>query len=368
MCTFHKHRLSVQKRGQPFFIDLQARFPAAWIICEGRISVMIRLGVIGRNFVVDWMLAAARQVPELQIAAAYSRQEQTGREFAEKYGIPLVFTDLNKLAGSRDVDAVYIASPICCHYEQALLLLRAGKHVLCEKPVTSNAREVRALVAAAREKGVVFLEAMRFVFDDALPIIRDALPRVGALRRVTFEFTQYSSRYDRIRAGETGINAFDPALSNAAIMDMGCYCVHGIVTLFGKPDTVAAHAVHLPGGFEAEGIVLMGYPSFTAEAVYSKISRQIAPTTLLGEDGAILLDDINHIRRVWFQPRIGEPEDLGYREKLPNNMMYELREFCGYVDRGEQPTARNEASILTMEILDEARRQTGTHFPADDKM
>jgi len=328
---------------------------------------MIRLAIIGRNFVVDWMLAAAEQVPELKPVAIYSREEQTGREFAARHGLSRVFTDLNALAESPDADAVYIASPICCHYEQALAMLRHGKHVLCEKPVTSNAREVRALVACAREHGVVFLEAMRLVFDDALPVIRAALPRVGALRRVTFEFTQYSSRYDRIRAGETGINAFDPALSNAAIMDMGCYCVHAIVTLFGKPDTVSAHAVRLPGGFEASGIVLMGYPTFTAEAVYSKIARQIAPTTLLGEDGAILLDDINHIRRIWFQPRLGGPEELDYREKLPNNMMFELREFCGYIARGEQPAARSEASILTMEILDEARRQTGTRFPADEK-
>jgi len=326
---------------------------------------MIRLGIVGRNFVVDWMLAAAEQVPELRPVAVCSRAEATGREFAAKYRLPLVFTSLEEMAESPEVDAVYLASPISCHYEQALLFLRHHKHVLCEKPVTTNAREVRALVAAARAEGVVFLEAMRFVFDDALPIMRENLPRIGRLRRASFEFTQYSSRYDRIRAGETGINAFDPALSNGAIMDMGCYCVHGLVTLFGKPELVAAHAVKLESGFEASGIILMGYPDFTAEAVYSKIARQIAPTTLLGEDGAILLDDINHIKRIWLQPRKGEPEELGYREKLPNNMMYELREFCGYVARGEQPVRRNENSILTMEILDEARRQTHTVFPDD---
>ena len=77
---------------------------------------------------------------------------------------------------------------------------------------------------------------------------------------------------------------------------------------------------------------LMGYPTFTAEAVYSKIARQIAPTTLLGEDGAILLDDINHIRRIWFQPRLGGPEELGYREKLPNNMKPEVANRADAVD------------------------------------
>ena len=128
------------------------------------VAAMIRLAIIGRNFVVDWMLAAAEQVPELKPVAIYSRGEQTGREFAARHGLSRVFTDLNALAESPDADAVYIASPICCHYEQALAMLRHGKHVLCEKPVTSNAREVRALVACAREHGVVFLEAMKLSY------------------------------------------------------------------------------------------------------------------------------------------------------------------------------------------------------------
>ena len=82
----------------------------------------------------------------------------------------------------------------------------------------------------------------------------------------------------------------------------------------------------------------MGYPGFTAEAVYSKIARQIAPTTLLGEDGAILLDDINHIKRIWLQPRKGEPEELGYREKLPNNMDHPTLE-AAFVENYEPTSA-----------------------------
>ncbi len=326
---------------------------------------MVRLGIIGRNFVVDWMLAAAKQAPALRPVAIYSRSMETGREFAEKYGLVHVFDRLEDLADCRDVDAVYVASPISCHCEQALLLLEHGKHVLCEKPVTTNARELELLLATARAHGAVFLEAMRLVHDDALDIIEAHLPEIGALRRVTFEFTQYSSRYDRIRAGEQGINAFNPALSNGGIMDMGCYCVHGIVRLFGRPRRVHASCVKLDNGFDGGGIILMEYPDFVAEAVYSKISRQVAPTTLMGEDGSILLDDINHIKRIWLQPRKGEARDLGYVEKLPNNMMYELRRFCRMVEGLEDPAPWNQYSRITMEVLDAARRDMGVTFAAD---
>ena len=107
----------------------------------------------------------------------------------------------------------------------------------------------------------------------------------------------------------------------------------------------------------------MQYPGFVAEAIYSKVSRQVAPTTFLGEDGAILLDDINHIRRIWLQPRKGEPEELPYAEKLPNNMMYELRHFCAMAAGRMDPTPWNEASRITLEIMDQARREMGIEFP-----
>lgn len=326
---------------------------------------MIRLGIIGRNFVVDWMLAAAAQVPALQPVAVYSRSMETGREFAEKYGLLHVFDQLEDLASCPDVDAVYVASPVSCHFAQSRLMLEHGKHVLCEKPATTNAWELEVLLKTAREHQVIFLEAMRFVHDDALDVIEAHLPEIGALRRVTFEFTQYSSRYDRIRAGEQGINTFNPSLSNGSIMDMGCYCVHGIVRLFGRPEQVHGACAKLETGFDSNGVILMQYPGFVAEAVYSKVSRQVAPTTLMGEDGSILLDDINHIRRIWLQPRKGEARDLEYTEKLPNNMMFELRHFCAMVKGGMDPAPWNSCSQITMEVLDAARRDMGIVFPSE---
>lgn len=290
-------------------------------------------------------------------------QERRNRQgIREKYHLDAVFTDLEAFAASDAFDTAYIASPNICHFEQAMCLLRHGKHVLLEKPGVLTRKQTETLVETANANHVVYLEAMRLVFDDALPIIRDALPEIGTLRRVTAEFTQYSSRYDRVRAGEPHINAFDPALCNAAILDMGCYPIHALISLFGEPAHVSAEAYHLESGFEAGGIALLRYDGFVCEAIWSKVCKQAAPTTFMGEDGSILLDDINHIRRIWLVRRSGETVELPYREKLPNNMMYELREFAGYIASGTQPEKRNRDSILTAAVIEEARRQTGTTF------
>ena len=145
-------------------------------------------------------------------------------------------------------------------------------------------------------------------------------------------------------------------------MDMGCYCVHAIACLFGRPERVHGACARLENGFDCNGIILMQYPGFVAEAVYSKVSRQAAPTTIMGEDGSILLDDINHIRRIWLQPRKGEAVELPYAEKLPNNMMYELRHFCDIIAGRMDPVPWNEASRITLEIMDQARQEMGIEF------
>ena len=80
-------------------------------------TMTIRVGIIGRNFVVDWLLAAMEQVPELRPAAIYSRSAETGRAFAEKYHLDAVYTDLEAFAAADTFDAAYIASPNRCHFE-----------------------------------------------------------------------------------------------------------------------------------------------------------------------------------------------------------------------------------------------------------
>ena len=112
----------------------------------------IRVGIIGRNFVVDWLLAAMEQVPELRPAAIYSRSAETGRAFAEKYHLDAVYTDLEAFAAADTFDAAYIASPNRCHFEQALCLLRHGKHVLLEKPGVPISGSASRMMGSASSK------------------------------------------------------------------------------------------------------------------------------------------------------------------------------------------------------------------------
>ena len=173
--------------------------------------------VIGRNFVVDSFLEAAAERDDVRLLAVYSRREDTGRAFAEKHGAERVYTDLSALAADGDLDFVYVASPNLCHEAQTVALLRGGKHVLVEKPASPTRAGFDRMCKAADESGRVLMEAMMPAHMPAMQVVRDWLPRIAPVRTADFSYCQYSSRYDKFKAGVVE-NAFDPTLGNGALM------------------------------------------------------------------------------------------------------------------------------------------------------
>ena len=322
----------------------------------------LRLGVIGSNFVADWLCDTAKITDGVTPAAVYSRTEERGHAFAGAHGIPAVFTDMEAFLSS-DIDAVYIASPNICHFPQAMDVVRHGKHVLVEKPACLNEGQFRTLLAAAEERGVTVLEAMRPGHDPALERAREAMGKIGTLRRAVFDFCQYSSRYDRYKNGEI-LNAFNPDLGNAALMDIGVYAVHCCAVLFGRPESVYAKSVVLENGMEGMGTAFLTYPGMQAEIVWSKITDSASPSVLLGEGGAVLLGKLSTLESVKLIPRGGEAEDVT-GERPENNMVYELADFLAAVRGKADPSLWQENTALTLSIMDEIRRQNGIVFPGE---
>ena len=327
----------------------------------------LKIGMIGTNFISDDFCAAAAQVPGAELSAVYSRKQETGDAFAARHGIPQVYTDYDEFLDSG-LDAVYVASPNFAHCAQTLKALNHKKHVLCEKVMAVNEQEVRSMIDCARQNNVVLLEAMRPDFDPAYDLIEQNLPRIGKLRRATFEFCQYSSRYDSFREGIIQ-NAFNPELGNAAVMDIGVYCIHSLVRLFGAPKNVKAFSTKLSNGFDGSGIVLMEYEDMTAEAIYSKIAVSVTPSVLQGEDGSIMIDYISKPETISLRLREGSRDTLkgGTIEELPytpvkNNMIFEIQEFLKLIEKKEVDHKYLKYSLDTIRVLDEVRRQTGIRF------
>lgn len=326
---------------------------------------MIRFATIGTNFVVRWFLEAAARSSELLYVASYSREEEKAKAFAAEYGACRYCTNLQELAESKDVDAVYIASPNSLHFEQSILMLSHGKHVMCEKTITSNMQELNKLVEAADKNHVVLLEAMRSVFDPGFAVIKENLKRLGKIRRVSFQYCQYSSRYDKFKNGIIE-NAFNPSFSNGALMDIGVYCIHPLVKLFGLPKKIVSDAILLHNGVDGTGTILARYEEMQAELIYSKISDSYIPSQIQGEDGTLVIEDIPNPRKVTFYGKGGECEVL-VSHKPELNLIYEIQEWIEQIKGNRDWHDPMKASLMELQVMDEVRRQLFIKFPADEE-
>ena len=328
---------------------------------------MIPFGIIGTGKITRTFLEAVQSVPELTLRAVYSRSLEKAQSFGEEYGAK-VFTDsLEDLAADRDVQAVYIASPNCCHCEQAIRMMDAGKHVLCEKPAASNQEEYQRMLEAARRNGVVFFEAMRPAFTPEMAMVEETLPRLGKIRQASFSFCQYSSRYDNFKNGMIE-NAFRPELSNGSLMDIGVYCIHWMVRLFGMPESLQASPIFLENGVDGAGAIIGTYPDMQVQLLYSKICDGHTPSEIQGENGSLLIDTVSQPQKLTLCLRGQGPQALPVTP-CANNMVYEARRWAQWITRGpDRELFRVQDDTMTeLRVLDKVRALCGIRFPADER-
>lgn len=321
---------------------------------------MIRFGIIGSNFIVTRFREGAAQCPDFALEAVYSRSMPRAEMLAGEWGARKAYASLAALAADKEVDAVYIASPNLCHKEQAITLMRAGKHVLCEKPIAGSLRDFEEMCRAAKENHVVLLEAMRSAFIPSLQVIREYLPKLGKIRSVNLSYCQYSSRYDKWKTGIVE-NAFRPELVNGALMDIGVYCVHMLVMLFGKPDRIEATARFLPDSIDGDGSILAYYKDMTARLQYAKVYDSRIPCEIAGEEGILLFSPVSNPRTLTFYPRGGEAQEvtLAIRDA---DMYYEIVRFCDLIKNQGDVQPYWEDSRKALSIMDEVRARTGIDF------
>lgn len=328
---------------------------------------MIRFATVGTGFITDSFIKGALKTGMMKLTAVYSRSPEKGKELSSKYGedIPC-FTDMEELAGSDLIDAVYIASPNAMHAPQARFFLEHGKHVLVEKSAASNRRELNEVISLADAKGLVFMEAMKSLTMPAYIAIKENLHRIGKIRKYTGIYCQYSSRYDRHKSGEY-VNTFRKEFSNGSLMDIGIYCIYPLIDLFGEPErTEAIGTILEDGGVDGSGSALMKYEDMEAVIIHSKISDSNLPSEIQGEKGSILIDRIGSPGIITLMLRDGTKEVLSPFTH-PEDMFYEAVEFCETIKSGRSFSLINheQLALSVHKVMDDIRSQIGLVFPSD---
>lgn len=327
----------------------------------------IRLGVVGSGWIACEMIRGAKSTGDFTLSAVYSRTKDRAESFALEQGAPHIFTDLHEMATSPLLDAVYIASPNVCHVEQCRYFLQNGKHVLCEKPLAARGQEVMELQKLAREKGVIFMEAIMMMHLPWRDKLRRAVQQIGPISLAKFDFCQYSSKYDGFLQGRHQ-NIFDPAMETGALMDLGIYTVYPALWLFGEPVGVTAAANFLPGGADGSGTATLLYPDKLVVLTYSKTGASHTGGEIVGEKGTVYLPAISSLLGMTLYRRGKEPEYLSGQEEKYRLMGHEAWQFARWIHEGPDE-AYEEASRLSVQVallLHQIRRIAGIRFTGDE--
>jgi predicted dehydrogenase len=197
----------------------------------------IRFGILGAARIApDALIKAAQNVPEAEVVAVAARDSKRAREFAATHNIPRVLATYDDLVNDPELDAIYNPLPNSLHCDWTIAALRAGKHVLCEKPLASNAAEAERMSKAADETGRILGEAFHYRYHPLADRVRDLISSgtLGRLVRVEGNFS--------VPIPETNIR-FDWSLAGGATMDLGCYPLHMIHYFSGlTPRVISAKA------------------------------------------------------------------------------------------------------------------------------
>ena len=329
----------------------------------------MKLGIVGSGGIVKDVLIALKPINTIEIQAIWVRPHSEGRgqALAQENNIAQVYTDYEAFLQQADIDTAYIALVNSAHYEYAKKALLAGHNVIVEKPFGSNLREVQELVHLAKEKNLFLWEAVSLLHMPNFRKLQELLPKLGPIRMVQANYSQYSSRYDKYLEG-TVLPAFDPQLSGGALYDINIYNLNLIIGLFGAPNSLVYQARKGFNGIDTSGVVLMSYPEFQALAIGAKDSGSPSTCLIQGEKGWLKVETApNQLEKITCQIRREDNIQEYALNQYPHRLSHEFAAFAAMLankDFAGRDLYLN-ISLQVAEAAEKARKQAGINFPAD---
>jgi len=315
----------------------------------------LRIGVLGAARITPAALInPARSIPGVEIAAVAARDPSRAAAFAAEHKIPQTFSSYAELLADRSIQAVYIPLPNGLHAEWTLAAIAAGKHVLCEKPMTSNAAEAVAVAEAAERAGVVVTEAFHYRYHPLMTRVLDLVPKLGEIRHVETWTCFPLPRFNDIR--------YSYELGGGAMMDAGCYAVHALRTLSGQePEVVAARATLKSAQVDRAMVTEYAFPrGATGRTTASLWSRHVLRLSakVVGERGALRV--FNYLMPQLYNRLTVRLDGRTQHERVPGaaTYLYQLRAFTKAIEGGPNRTPASDA-VHTMRLIDASYQKAG---------
>jgi len=325
----------------------------------------IRLGTIGSGMIVHSVLDGVKKTDGIRCAAVYSRTAEKGKALADEYGVEKIYTDMDAFLNDEEVNFVYVATPNLLHYEQAKRALLADKNVICEKLFCTKAEHARELVEIAEERGLFLVDAVPTAFLPNLEVLKRELHKVGRIKLVMSNYSQYSSRYDLVLKGEIP-NIFNPQYAGGCLMDINFYNLYLNVALFGKPQKCVYYPNIYEGLSDTSGILMMQYDGFVCEAAGAKDTWGVNFVQIEGEEGYIYIrGGSNGLAEIKVTTKTSEEN---FNEQAHSDRwLYEVQNLTKLILADDYEAIRKRQNVMldVIEVLEKSRKSAGIMFPGD---
>lgn len=328
----------------------------------------MKVGILGTGMIVKALLKTIDllEFEKIYILGTDQTKEET-EELAKKYSLEKCFYDYQEMLKS-DVDTIYVALPNHLHYMFAKQALLHDKHVIIEKPITSNYKELQDLIDIANQRKLIILEAMNIHYLPAYQSMKNILPKIGQLKIISLNYSQYSSRYNAFKSG-TVLPAFDYHKSGGALMDINVYNIHFVVGLFGKPQKVT-YLANIEKHIDTSGILTLDYDSFKVICIGAKDCKAPITSSIQGDQGCIVLHKpVNSFME--YDVILHDQEKQTYHfDENKHRLYYEFKEFISIIEQKDYDRANEmlKISSIASELMQEARKQAGIQFDSDTEM
>ncbi len=330
----------------------------------GDIRDKIRWGILSTGHIAGKFADALKILPGAELYAVASRTREKADAFAQKHGISRAYGSYSALAEDPEVDAVYIGTPHTFHLENAVMCMRAGKAVLCEKALTINAREAEEMIRVAREERVFLMEAM---ITRHVPLIKKVMKwirggRIGEVRMVR------ASRCAR-RDFPPEARQLNPDLGGGSLLDVGVYPISFASMVFGRPPVEVTGLGYI-GDYRSDeqGAALLKYDDGAiADLVFALRTEAVNDAYIYGTEGFIKLDEVFAVPTRAILYRDKKPVETLEEPIVGNALNYEAEEVMRCLREGlkESPYMPLDESLQIMRIMDEIRKPWGLTYSND---
>ncbi len=321
---------------------------------------MIKWGIVGAGNIAHSFSKDLALVNGGELTAVASRNLDKAQSFANEYGASNAYGSYEELFNSKTVDVIYIATPHTTHAKLSIAAMKAGKSVLCEKPVGVNKGEVEEMIKVAKENNVFFMEALWTRFNPTIKKVKELVDNgtIGDIGYLHADFAFFA--LDRDENGRL----LNPALAGGSLLDIGIYPIFLSYIMLGMPKDIKATANFYKTGVEVQISMIFNYEKAQAILYSGLNSNSEKKAEIAGSKGSIFVHPRWH-ETSGYTLEIDGDTNVVEVGKVGKGYTYEIEEVHNCLNTGKKESDlwSHQNSRDLIEIMDSVRNKVGIVFP-----